>query len=108
MYYVYIIRCIDNSLYTGIAKDIKKRLGEHFGNSNKKAKYTKSHPPKEIAAVWSCNDKGSALKVEYFLKTLTKKEKETIIEENFISDDKCFNLSDVSLIRLDINSILLS
>lgn len=82
MYYVYILRCEDGSLYTGSARDIKKRVREHFTKSTKSAKYTRSHPPKEVAAVWRCDEKSYGGKVEYFIKTLTKKEKENLIKNN--------------------------
>ncbi len=79
MYYIYMLRCTDNSIYTGSARDIKKRLGEHFKRSPHSAKYTKSHTPKEVAAVWECDDKKNAMRVEYHIKTLTKLQKEELI-----------------------------
>ena len=79
MYYIYILRCIDNSLYTGSTSDIKKRLKEHFSKNSLAAKYTKSHTPKEIVALWECEDKSGAMKVEYHIKTLTKAQKEELI-----------------------------
>jgi len=42
MYYIYMLRCEDNSIYTGIAKDLEHRLNEHFTKDEKCAKYTKS------------------------------------------------------------------
>lgn len=51
-YYVYMIRCTDNSLYTGITTDVKRRFAEHASGGPKGAKYTKKHAPKEIAALW--------------------------------------------------------
>ncbi len=102
MYYVYILRCRDNSLYTGIAKDISKRLSEHFGKSDKKAKYTKAHSPHSLEVLWRCESKGDALRVEYQLKQLTKAEKETLIKENIAPEKICVKLMGIVLDRLDI------
>ena len=43
MYFVYILRCEDNTLYTGITNNLEKRMNEHFSKSKECAKYTKSH-----------------------------------------------------------------
>ena len=43
MYYTYVIRCIDNSLYTGITNDLERRMNEHFKKTEKCAKYTLKH-----------------------------------------------------------------
>lgn len=79
-YYIYIIRCEGDELYTGITGDVEKRFNEHL--SGKGAKYTKSHRPKNIEAYWSTNEKGKALKLEFRIKQLTKDEKELLIRDN--------------------------
>ena len=77
-YYIYIIRCSDTSLYTGITTDMKRRYSEHF--SKKGAKYTKSHTPVKIEALWEVSSGRSlASRLEYKLKKLTKTEKEKLI-----------------------------
>ena len=43
MYYTYMLRCSDNSIYTGMTNDLEKRLNEHKTKSKNGAKYTKSH-----------------------------------------------------------------
>lgn len=80
MYYVYIVRCTDNSLYTGIAANWQRRIAEHIYQGKKCAKYTKSHKVKQIAALWSVEDKSAALKIEKKIKSLTKHRKEKLIE----------------------------
>lgn len=65
-YYVYMIRCVDNSLYTGITTDVQRRYQEHLTGVG--AKYTRSHCPKSLEAYWSCNNKSTASKMEYHLK----------------------------------------
>lgn len=106
MYYVYILRCTDNSLYTGTAKDIKKRIGEHFNQSKKRAKYTKSHTPQKIEVVWQCQSKSDALKLEYRLKELTKSEKETLIKDNVAPDSICIKLSGFLFERVNVQEIM--
>lgn len=80
MFYVYIIRCEDNSLYTGYTTDIERRLAEHYNQDKKGAKYTKSHKLKSLEALWKCESKSVAMSLEYFIKKLKKSDKEKIIE----------------------------
>ncbi len=78
---VYLVRCFDNSLYCGIAKDVEKRIGEH--NEGKGAKYTRFRRPVKLAAVSSEMTKGEALSFEYFIKQLPAKRKiDAFMEEN--------------------------
>ena len=65
-YYVYILRCRDGSLYTGITNDVAHRLRLH--RSGKGAKYTRAHPPEAVAAVWRCGGKAEAARLEYAIK----------------------------------------
>ena len=81
MYYVYILRCSDNSLYTGITTDFKKRLETHMNKEKSAAKYTKSRDVVCAEALWTCADKSSALKLECYIKRLTKKKKEELIKK---------------------------
>lgn len=81
IYYVYMIRCEDGSLYTGITTDVKRRFSEHLAGGKKGAKYTKVHKPKEIAAVFETDSKSEALGLEYSIKQLTKEEKENLIRK---------------------------
>lgn len=77
-YYVYILRCRDGSLYTGITNDVAHRLRLH--RSGKGAKYTRAHPPEAVAAVWRCGGKAEAARLEYAIKaTLTHGEKLSLI-----------------------------
>ena len=82
-YYVYILRCEDDSLYTGITTDVKRRFAEHLAGGKKGAKYTRVHKPKEIAAVIETDSKSEALGLEYGIKQLTKEEKENLIKSEF-------------------------
>ena len=79
MYYTYMLRCENNSIYTGITTDVKRRKEEHFSKDKKGAKYTKSHIPHKLECVWEAPDKILASKLEYRIKKLAKKQKEELI-----------------------------
>jgi len=75
---VYFLRCNDNSLYTGITTDIKRRLHQH-NNTKLGAKYTRARRPVKLVYSETAADKSTASKREYQLRTLTKKKKEEIV-----------------------------
>lgn len=81
MYYTYMLRCTDDSIYTGITTDLERRMDEHFNQGEKCAKYTKRHKAKKLEAVWSSEDRKLASKLEYQIKHLVKSEKEAIIKD---------------------------
>jgi len=81
-YYVYILQTISDTLYCGITPDIIKRYKAHI--EGKGAKYTKAHKPKSIVYLDILDNKSLALKEEYRIKHLLKKEKLELIEENKI------------------------
>ena len=85
MYYVYMLRCEDNSIYTGIAKDLEKRMEEHFSKDEKCAKYTKSHDVVRLETAWKSKEKSLACKLEYQIKQLSKQQKERLIEGEKLS-----------------------
>ena len=80
MYYTYMLRCADNSIYTGITTDLSRRLEEHKSKSTKCAKYTLKHPAIKFEAAWESQTRSAASKLEYNLKKLTKQQKEALIE----------------------------
>lgn len=79
-YYVYMLRCTDGSLYTGITTDVTRRFAEHLAGGAAGAKYTKNHTPQKIAAVWQVENRSMASKLEWRLKHLTKQQKEALCE----------------------------
>lgn len=83
-YYVYIIKCAGERLYTGITTDYKRRFAEHIGlKGNKKgAKFTKSFRPEIILALWTTSDRSSASKLESRIKGLSKEKKNILIADN--------------------------
>jgi len=78
-YHLYILRCNDNSLYTGVTLDIEKRLIKH--NSGKGAKYTASRRPVQLVYSEKCKDKGAALKREIEIKKWSKAKKEKLLKQ---------------------------
>lgn len=83
MYYTYMLRCTDNSIYTGITSDLKRRMEEHFLQNEKCAKYTATHQAEKLEAVWESENRVFASKLEYHIKkNLTKKEKEALIKDS--------------------------
>jgi len=73
-WYVYIVKCSDNSLYTGITVDLERRVEEH-NTSNKGAKYTKSRRPVHLVYSETHHDRSSASKRESAIKKLSRSEK---------------------------------
>lgn len=77
MNYVYILKCSDNTLYTGWTNNLSKRLQTH--SEGKGAKYTKARLPVELVYFEEYEDKISAQKREYVIKQLSKKQKLELI-----------------------------
>jgi len=78
-YFLYILRCSDDTLYTGITTDIERRLKEH-NLGTKGAKYTRSRRPVKLVYKEKLEDKSSALKREYEIKKMSRKKKLLLIE----------------------------
>lgn len=76
-YYVYIVKCRDNTLYTGITTDLEKRLTKH--NQGTGAKYTRGRTPVELVYYEKGYTKSEALKREISIKKLTRIKKEKLI-----------------------------
>ena len=77
-YFLYIVECDDGSLYTGITKDVEKRIYEH-NSSDKGAKYTKARRPVVLKYQEQCIDRSQASKREYEIKKLKREEKLRLI-----------------------------
>ena len=86
MYYTYMLRCADNSIYTGMTNNLDKRINEHLSKDKNGAKYTKSHNAIKLEAAWKSKDKSLACKLEYQIKTLSKHQKEDLINGSKLSD----------------------
>lgn len=78
-WHLYILRCGDGSLYTGITTDVAHRLAMH--RSGKGAKYTRGRGPLELVYREECEDHGTALRRELAIKALSREEKMALIGE---------------------------
>lgn len=76
-WYLYILRCGDGSLYTGITTDVEKRFCQH--QSGKGAKYTRGRSPLELVYREECGSHSDALKREHAVKSLKRGEKLQLI-----------------------------
>jgi putative endonuclease len=76
-YSVYIVRCSDDTFYTGITNNLEKRISDH-NLSDKGAKYTRSRRPVSLAYHESCESKSIALKRELAIKKMTRSQKEAL------------------------------
>ena len=76
---LYIVRCADGTLYTGIATDVSKRLAEHE-DSPRGAKYLRGKGPLQIVFSEVVGDRASASQLEYRVKRLTRTQKLALIE----------------------------
>ena len=77
-YSVYMLRCRDGSLYTGIAIDVARRLEEHQ-SSPRGAKYLRGRGPLTLAYAEVIGDRGDATRIEHRLKSLAKADKEALV-----------------------------
>ncbi|MBD3750822.1 MAG: GIY-YIG nuclease family protein [Sphingobacteriales bacterium] len=95
-YYVYILKCNDNSYYTGVTNDIDRRLYEHQSGLNPKA-YTHPRRPVDLVFCETYLDINQAIAFEKQIKGWTRKKKEAIIANNWNK------LKELSICRNDSN-----
>ncbi|MCL2723188.1 MAG: GIY-YIG nuclease family protein [Polyangiaceae bacterium] len=76
IWFVYVARCADDSLYTGIARDVAARIAQH--DAGKGARYTRGRGPLELCARRKCVSKGEALALEAAIKRLSRADKEAL------------------------------
>ena len=79
IFYTYIIRCKNNTLYTGYTTDIKRRMIEHTEGKN--CKYTKNYGFSRLEVYFESSSKKTAMKLECYIKKLTRAKKLKIIEK---------------------------
>jgi len=81
-WYVYLVRCRDGSLYTGIAKSPEKRVDEHNSDNQLGAKYTRARRPVKLVHQEKLTSRSLAAKRESEIKRLTKQQKELLVSES--------------------------
>ena len=77
IWFVYVARCADGTLYCGIARDVAARIAEHDAGLG--AKYTRGRGPLTVVLVRRCRGKGRALRLEHAIKQLTRPHKEALL-----------------------------
>ncbi len=79
-WFLYLLECTDGSIYTGITNDVEKRYAAHV--CGKGARYTRSHPPLQVLAIFDYADRSSASKAEYAMKQLSARQKRALCQKN--------------------------
>lgn len=78
-WFVYVLRCGDGSLYTGISTDVARRLAEHASGGPRAAKYLRGRGPLSLAFSVGVDNKSAALALERWVKGLSKPRKELFV-----------------------------
>ncbi len=78
MWFVYLVRCKDRTLYTGVTTDVKRRVEEH--NDGRGARYTRSRCPVTLVYRERAADRGAALRREYEIKRMTAERKLELVK----------------------------
>jgi putative endonuclease len=78
-WFVYIVRCADDSLYTGITKDVDRRIQEHNAGDKLAAKYTRARLPVVLVHQEVCESRSTATKREIEIKQLSRKGKKVLL-----------------------------
>jgi putative endonuclease len=78
---VYLVRCSDGSLYTGVATDVERRLEEHERGEGRGAKYLRGRGPLELVLEHEVGERGDALRLEARIKKLSRARKELLVSE---------------------------
>ncbi len=84
-WFVYIVRCNDGALYTGIATNVRRRIEQHSKSDGKGSKYLRGKGPLQLVFVSEKESRGQALRVESQMKKLSKAEKEALIKQQEVS-----------------------
>jgi putative endonuclease len=81
VWYVYMLKCSDDTLYTGIAKDVAKRIYEHNHDDVRGSRYTRVRRPVRLAYQEPAHSRSEATQRERHIRRLTRKQKEALIKE---------------------------
>jgi putative endonuclease len=78
-WHVYMVRCADNTLYTGTAVDVQRRIDEHNGLGRRGARYTRGRRPVCLCYMEACASRGEALRREAAIKKMSRAAKEVLL-----------------------------
>ena len=78
IWYVYILRCADGSLYTGVAKNLARRLDQHNGDDRLGARYTRGRRPVTLVYAEAAPDRAAACRREHAIKRLDRRSKQAL------------------------------
>ena len=95
-WFVYLVRCRDGSLYTGIATDVSRRIAEHGQNAGKGAKFLRGRGPLQLELAREVGSRDLALRVEIQIKKLPRVRKEELIQQ----ENRLDQLVDLARARL--------
>jgi putative endonuclease len=79
-WFVYLVRCADDTLYAGITTDVKRRVAEHNSDNGRGARYTRGRGPVTLAYFEPAGNRSEAARREHELKIMTRAEKLRLIE----------------------------
>lgn len=80
-WHLYIVRCRDGTLYTGIATDVERRLVEHQGSGPRGARYLRGRGPLTLALALEVGARGAALRLEHRVKRMSRADKEALVAD---------------------------
>jgi len=81
-WYVYVLSCTDQTLYTGVTTDLERRIDEHNNHARLGAKYTRARRPVNLVYYEEYENRADACKQEYRIKSLSRKDKERLIKQD--------------------------
>ncbi len=103
IWFLYLIRCNDGSLYTGITTDVNRRFKEHQSDKGKGSKYLRGKAPLQLVFKKKIGSKNLALKIEHRVKKFPKSKKELLIEETIIFQEIkkqiCLNTKNIKPVK---------
>ena len=88
-WWVYLLKCADDSLYCGVTIDTQRRVDEHNNDNKKGAKYTKSKRPVVLVYQQKCESRKDACQQEYKIKKLTRKKKLSLVASFSNNTEEC-------------------
>lgn len=99
--FVYMLLCADGTIYTGAARDLEKRMRDHFEKRPSAAAYTRAKGAAYLLAAWECETYSGALRAEAAIKRLKRAEKEMLIQgEISLTYDKFPSLREENFTKL--------